>query len=397
MIRISFSRRTTWNRALNPLAARVESLLGEGRQLIDLTESNPTRCGFNYPKEEISAALNLGAEISYQPDPRGLPPAREAVANYLAGAGVSTSPTQVLLCSGTSEAYSYLFKLLCDPGDGVLVPRPGYPLLDFLLDLDCLDARPYPLAFDGSWHLDLDALGSAANPRTRCVVAINPGNPTGAFLKRDQWVALSGLCASRGWALIADEVFSDYGQGDDSQRLRTVLGQGSQALAFSLSGLSKIAGLPQLKLAWLVADGPAAQRDEALARLDLIADSYLSVATPVQRGLGRLLATAAPFQEQVCQRIRQNRAELDSRIPAKASWSALPAEGGWYAVLRIPRHPPEDTVCQRLLDAGVIAHPGYFFDFPIQGHLVLSLIVERRDFSEGLSRLASVLATWSES
>ena len=396
MTRISFSRRTTWNRALNPLAARRDALQAEGRQLIDLTESNPTRCGFHYAAQEISAALNQGAGISYQPDPRGLPAAREAVVKYLAKAGVATSPAQVLLCSSTNEAYSYLLKLLCDPGDSVLVPQPGYPLLDFLLDLDCLDARPYPLSFDGGWHLDLEALESAANRRTRCLVAINPGNPTGAFLKRDQWVALSGLCASRGWALIADEVFSDYGQGEDSERLRTALGQSSPALVFSLSGLSKIAGLPQLKLGWLVADGPAALRDEALGRLDLIADSYLSVATPVQRGLERLLATAAPFQEQVHQRISQNRAELDSRIDASASWTALPSEGGWYAVLRIPRHPSEESVCQRLLDAGVIVHPGYFFDFPVQGHLVLSLIVGRSEFSEGLSRLASVLAAQSE-
>ncbi len=386
-----FSRRTAWERSPNPIAAKLEALRAGGARLMDLTESNPTRCGFEYPETEILAALSSPAALIYEPDPRGLAGSREALVAHLARTGVATAADRVFFTASTSEAYAFLFKLLCEPGDDVLVPNPCYPLFDFLTRLESVETRSYPLFFAGQWRLDVHAVRAAATPRTRAVLVVNPGNPTGAFLKRGELDELWSLCAERSWALVSDEVFADYGIGHDPERVVSVSTADAPALTFSLGGLSKSAGLPQMKLAWTIASGPHGLLNEALERLELVSDAYLSVGGPVQRALPALLEIGSHVAEQIRRRVERNRAAVTAASKG-ASWSVLPSEGGWYAVLRIPLEPGEEATCLRLLDAGVLVHPGHFFDFPSGAHLVVSLIVPQRTLDEGLKRLVQVLS-----
>src|SRR5919106_4135991 len=273
-----FSRRTGWSRDPNLLARRAEQLRGGGRPLVDLTDTNPPGVGLGFPMGATAAALTAGAARAYAPDPRGDPEARRAIAAWLSSTGPPIAPEHLVLTASTSEAYAWLFKLLCEPGDDVLVPRPSYPLFDFLLALESLTPREYPLHFDGEWHLFAADVTSAATDRTRAVLVVNPGNPTGAFLKVSELQRLWELCASRGWALISDEVFQEMDRSDaPANRVTRAASPDARALTFSLSGLSKVAALPQLKLGWIAVAGPAETRDEALARLEVVADTYLSV------------------------------------------------------------------------------------------------------------------------
>jgi alanine-synthesizing transaminase len=363
----------------------------EGREPIDLTESNPWRCELSYPTEAIQRALAAGAD-GYAPEALGLGEARRAVCRYVADHGARVDERQVVITSSTSEAYAFLFKLLCEPGDDVLVPAPSYPLFEYLTGLESVEGRSYPLAFDGGWHLEPGAVADVAGRRTRAVLLMSPGNPTGAFLKRAELAGLQTLCAENEWALICDEVFADYGHGADGERVRTVLAHEASALTFAVSGLSKVAGLPQHKLAWLVSAGPQALVDEAMGRLELISDTFLSVGTPVQRALPELLGLAPGLQRQIRERVQENRARLLAVRPADAPWSILPAEGGWYAVLRVGREPGEEERCLALLEAGVHVHPGYFFDFPTPGFLVVSLLPPPDAFARGAKALAEGLA-----
>jgi len=358
-----------------PQNALAQALAARTAPYIDLTLSNPTAAGLPVP------AVALPAAPRYEPDPRGLRAAREAVAAYQ---GVSAD--RVILASSTSEAYSWLFKLLCEAGDEVLVPEPSYPLFGYLTALECVRPVPYALRWDGEWHLDASALRFA--PRTRAVLAVSPGNPTGAYLKEEERRALAAACRERGCALICDEVFADYPAFEDARRARGAASY-DDAPAFSLSGLSKVAGLPQLKLAWIAASGPGA--DESLANLELIADTYLSVGTPVQMAAAGLLASRSVFQRAVQARLRENRAALLSARPAGAPWDVLRAEGGWSEVLSVPRSRSEEEWALALLEAGVLVHPGYFFDFPSGAHLVLSLLAPPPDFLQGARILSSVL------
>lgn len=342
---------------------------------VDLTASNPTVVGLPGTEAQLPPAP------VYVPDPRGQPAAREAVARVH---GVSAE--QVILCASTSEAYSWLFKLLCDAGDEVLVPQPSYPLFDYLTALESVRAVPYSLRWDGEWHFDVASLRFSS--RARGVLVVSPGNPTGAFLKSDERDALAAACREHGCALLCDEVFADYAAGPDERRARTVAAY-DDVLSFALSGLSKMAGLPQLKLGWLVASGPGWQ--ESLRRLELIADTYLSVSTPVQLAAPELLAQRHRFQRALNARLAQNRAALAAARPADARWDVLRAEGGWSAILSVPRSRSEDEWALALLDAGVLVHPGYFFDFPSGAHLVLSLLPEPREFARGVAILASTL------
>jgi alanine-synthesizing transaminase len=367
-VRIDFRQRE--NAIARALRARTAPF-------IDLTLSNPGAAGLP------AGPAALPPAPLYQPHPRGLPAAREAVA-MLHG----VPPERVLLTASTSEAYSWLFKLLCDAGDEVLVPEPSYPLFGFLTALESVRAVPYALRWDGEWHLDAGAL--RFSPRTRAVLAVSPGNPTGAYLKEDERAALARLCREHGCALIVDEVFADYPARPDPRRARTAAASGD-ALSFALSGLSKVAGLPQLKLAWIAAGGPGA--DEALDRLELIADTYLSVSTPVQLAAPALLANRHPFQRAVNERIARNRAALAAARPADAPWDILRAEGGWSEVLSVPRSRSEEDWTLALLDAGVLVHPGYFFDFPEGAHLVASMIVGEEELARGAEVLARVLGT----
>jgi aspartate/methionine/tyrosine aminotransferase len=303
---------------------------------------------------------------------------------------VEIEPSRILLTASTSEGYAYLFKLLTDPGDEVMIPRPSYPLFDCLAAMESVELRPYPLAYHGQWSIDLEALESRITERTRAIVVVNPNNPTGNFLKRAELGALAGICAGNGIALISDEVFSDYGLGPDAERVTTVSGAG-QCLAFSMSGLSKIAGLPQMKLGWIVVGGPSELRAQALERLEWIADTYLSVSTPIQHAAAPLLAAGESIQRQIRDRTRQN-LRFARQAVASACANALEVEGGWYLTLQVPRvRSEEDWALDLLARCHVLVQPGFFYDFESEAFLVISLLAEPSVFSEGMGRLTRFL------
>jgi aspartate/methionine/tyrosine aminotransferase len=385
-----FSERTRWDLRPNRLAERLEAKRRAGARVLDLTESNPTRAGIPYPGDVLAPLA--GAEARrYEPLPFGLPAAREAVAADFARRGFPVPPDRVVLSASTSEAYAFLFKLLCDPGDDVLVPRPGYPLFEFLATLESVRVRPYPLAHDGEWHVDVAALRSAVGPRTRAIVVVSPNNPTGACLKRDEHDRLEALCAEHSIALVSDEVFADFSFRDDPRRAPSVARDGP-ALAFALGGLSKSCGLPQLKLAWAAVTGPERLRRDALARLEVVADTYLSVSTPVQVAAPELLARRDELQAPIRARLRANLAALRAAIRPGCPASLLEPEGGWSAVLRVPATRTEEERVTRLLEErDVLVHPGYFFDFSHEAFLVLSLLPPEAVFAEGVARLVADL------
>lgn len=362
-----FSSRLDWNFRTN----RLSTLRRTKSRVLDLTESNPTRAGLNYPGEAILAALTDPRALRYDPEPRGLLSAREAIASYYG----SVPSSRILLTASTSEAYSYLFKLLCDPDDEILSPRPSYPLFEFLGGLESVRLVQYPLRYDGAWHIDFEALERAITPRTRAIVVVNPNNPTGSFLKREEWSRLQ----TYGIPILSDEVFSDYAFAPDDSRMQA-LTNATEVLTFSMSGLSKIAALPQMKLGWIVASGPG--HEAALERLELIADTYLSVATPVQLALPRLLQLSIEVRAQILDRTRANLALLrQSTVP-------LHVEGGWYATLQVPRTRSEEEWAIALLERrDVLVQPGFYFDFESEAFLVLSLLTPPDIFAEGLRRV----------
>jgi len=383
-----FSSRLNWSLRPNRLSALLEAKRAAGANVLDLTESNPTCAGLAYPQAEILAALSDADALRYHPSPRGLDSAREVVAGYYRDRGSKIDRENVLLTASTSEAYAYLFKLLANPGDEILAPRPSYPLFEFLADLESVHIRQYPLRYDGVWHVDFDALEQAITPRTRAIVVVNPNNPTGSFLKHAELDRLDSLAAERGLAILSDEVFRDYAFADETNRVSTLAGD-RQALTFSMSGLSKIAGLPQMKLGWIAANGPHGK--EALDALELIADTYLSVSTPVQVALPSLLALASGIMEQVRQRTASNLARLRETMLGSAA-TLLRTEGGWYAVLQVPRTRTEEEWTLKLLgESNVLVQPGFFFDFESEAFLVLSLLPEPAKFAEGVSRLRSII------
>jgi aspartate/methionine/tyrosine aminotransferase len=385
-----FSSRFHWD----PSPNRLTRLLQEKRRagatgidpILDLTESNPTHAGLTYP-EEIVQALADPRALRYDPQPGGSLAAREAVCRYYAEAGHAVEPDRVLLTASTSEAYAYLFKLLADPGDEVLVPRPSYPLFEFLATMESLRVVSYPLVYHGgwsiAWSIDDHALAAAVTPRTRAIVVVNPNNPTGSFLKRDELLFLQSL----GLPLISDEVFADYAFTEDTARLRT-LATTNETLTFSMSGLSKIAGLPQMKLGWIVISGPPAARAEAKDKLEWIADTYLSVGTPVQQAAPRLLDLGKGIQSQIAARVRANLAWLASAIAPDSPCRTLAVEGGWYVTLQVPRIRRDEEWALELLEKdNVLVQPGFFYDFESEAFLVLSLLTEPGTFQEGCRRL----------
>jgi alanine-synthesizing transaminase len=386
-----FSRRLAWDARPNPLSLLLERKRREGARILDLTESNPTRAGIEYPESAILDALAQPAGLRYDPAPCGLESARQAVSQYYATRGVVVEPSRILLTASTSEAYAYLFKLLADPGGEILIPRPSYPLFEFLARLESVVARPYPLRYDGVWHIDFESLENLITPQTKAIVVVNPNNPTGSFLKREEAERLRSL-AARDVAIISDEVFSDYGFGEDPNRVSTLAHPGG-ALTFCLGGLSKLVGLPQMKLAWIVAGGP--DYETALARLEWIADTYLSVATPIQVALPRILETCAGVRAQIQRRTTANLELLRARIRVSPV-SLLHIEGGWYAVLQIPRTRPEEEWAVSFLEnCDVLVQPGFFYDFESEAFIVLSLLTAPDIFEEGLSRLIQFVSAHS--
>jgi alanine-synthesizing transaminase len=380
-----FSTRTRWDLAPNRLASLVAAKRAAGARLLDLTESNPTRAGIAYPADLLDPLAHEDAR-RYEPMPFGRLAAREAAAADFGRRGYAVAPERICLTASTSEAYAFLFKLLADPGDDVLVPRPGYPLFDFLAALESVAVRSYDLRHDGAWHLDVAALEAEVGPRTRAIVTVNPNNPTGAFLRAPELGALQDLCARRSLALVSDEVFADFAFGPGRGRVGSVAEDGP-CLAFAMGGLSKSCGLPQLKLAWTAVSGPKALREEALARLEVVADTYLSVSTPVQVAAPALLARREQLQRPIAERTRANLDHVRARVAGTAA-TLLEPEGGWSAVLRVPATVTEEERVVRLLEADdVLVHPGYFFDFPGEAYLVLSLLTAEADLAEGLGRL----------
>jgi alanine-synthesizing transaminase len=384
-----FAERTNWNLAGNRLSEALARHRASGKRLYDLTASNPTECGFAYDNEIILGALQNPAALRYEPNPKGLESARLAVTEYYSAWGVAISAEDIVLTTSTSEAYSFVFRLLCNPGDELLIPAPSYPLFGFLADILDVKLVRYPLIYDHGWQIDLHGLQQALTARTRGVIVVNPNNPTGHFVKARELAKLNEICAARELALISDEVFLDFPLTDEKPASFT---GNKAALTFAMSGLSKIAGLPQMKMAWLIASGPQGLKKQALEKLEVIADTFLSPNAPVQLATPTFLEQRGGFQKQVMARVKNNLAELDRQLAGQESCRRLALEGGWYAVLRVPAsRSDEDLAVELLSDQDVYVHPGHFFDFANEGYLVLSLIGGEHDFAEGFRRLLLVL------
>jgi hypothetical protein len=403
-----FSRRTGFGIEPNALARALASRQARGEALLDLTESNPTRAGFLLPRDLVQA-LGAAEVARYEPHPLGLIAAREAVARDSTVRGVRIDPERIALTASSSESYAYLFKVLCDPGDEVLTPRPSYPLFEYLARVEGVNARSYPLDFDGEWHLSVDRIESLLSERTRAVVVVHPNNPTGSFLSTSEAHALISFSARRGVAIIADEVFADFvfegparpsrlppvGPGASHRAVSLAgLSSGSGALVFSLGGLSKSCLAPQLKLGWIAMGGAEELVAAARSRLELVADTYLSVGTPVQVAAASILARREELQRPARARLARNLGTLRSTIGARPELSLLPVEGGWTAVIRCPATRTDEDRALAALDRGVLVHPGHFFDFdPRQGEfLVVSLLVEPSVFAEALPALMEAAA-----
>ena len=380
-----FAERTNWNLAPNRLSEALARRRASGAPVLDLTASNPTECGFRYDAESIFSALRNPAALKYQPNPKGLEVTRLAVAQYYSSLSAPVSVDDIFLTTSTSEAYSYAFRLLCNPGDELLIPAPSYPLFSFLADILDVKLVRYPLIYDHGWQIDFHTLHAAITSRTRGVIVVNPNNPTGHFVKAREMQALNELCVKRNLAIIADEVFLDFSLGKEKP---LSFAANAEALTLTMSGLSKISGLPQMKMAWLVASGAATLKRQAIEKLEIIADTYLSPSAPVQLATPIFLEQRRDFQEQLLARVRQNLNELDGQLGAQSNCSRLQVEGGWYVVLRVPATRSDEELALTLLEtSGVYIHPGHFFDFPTDGFLVLSLIATEQEFSEGVRRI----------
>jgi alanine-synthesizing transaminase len=396
-----FASRTNWRLETNRLTRALEEHRRNGKELFDLTASNPTTCGFAYPDREILEALGDPSGLVYCPESKGLLEAREAVAEYYSGlAGfcgappVRIDPECILLASGTSEAYSNIFRLLCEAGDEILVPAPSYPLFEFLADLADIHLVAYPLLFDHGWQIDFPSLRAALTARSRAVLVVHPNNPTGSFVKPREAAELGEICATREMALVADEVFLDYTGATAAAKSFAF---SDAALTFTLSGISKISLLPQMKLAWTVVSGPDTIVRAAVGRLEIIADTYLSPSTPVQLALPKFLSLRHQLQAQLLQRVSANQSALYEMLREAKSLALLDREAGWYAILRVPVTRSDDDLAVALLQRfSVLVHPGHFFNFSREGFLVLSLITAEKEFQEGLRRLQNFFAASPE-
>ncbi|HLZ39878.1 MAG TPA: pyridoxal phosphate-dependent aminotransferase [Candidatus Sulfotelmatobacter sp.] len=407
-----FSERTNWRLAQNPFTKAVEEARARGTALLDLTASNPTRVGLEYDSEAILRGLGSKKALDYDPQAKGLREARNAVAEYYGREhGIrGLDAERIVLTTSTSEGYSFVFRLLCNAGDELLVPKPSYPLFEFLADLQDVKLVPYPMIYDHGWQMDFHSMEQAVTERTRGVVVVHPNNPTGSYVHAEEIKLLNQFCRAHGLAVIADEVFLDYqleeivdGKGVDLRSTGQAEAAGPRCsypsfagnqdvLTFTLSGLSKISALPQMKVAWVVTSGPGSEVGEAMGRLEVIADTYLSMNAPVQWATAELLSQRQGIQKQLLRRVRNNLAELDRALAGQTACQRLIVEGGWYTVLRIPvTQSDEDLAIALVREKGVVVHPGHFFDFPKDGYLVLSLITREKEFGEGTERVVAFL------
>jgi alanine-synthesizing transaminase len=386
-----FSRRTDWALTPNRFTEAQRESQRAGREVLDLTVSNPTRAQLAFNANEILASLSNSKAMDYDPQPKGLLSARQAVADYYSNqAGTfGLDPESIVLTTSTSEGYSYVLRLLCNPEDEILVPKPSYPLFEFLAALQDVKLVEYPLLYDHGWQIDFPSLHHAVSSRTRAIVLVHPNNPTGSYVSLSERESLNEFCRKHGLSLLVDEVFLDYAL-DGNLRPSFVTNQG--VLTFTLSGLSKIAGLPQMKLAWIVTNGPAEKVVPVLDRIEVIADTYLSMNAPIQLAAPTLLAQRKSFQPLLMDRVRQNLQEFDRQLAKQKACQRLQVEGGWYAVLRVPAtQSDEDLAIEILHKTSVLVHPGHFYDFPADGYLVISLITPPLDFQEGSRRVLDLL------
>jgi aspartate/methionine/tyrosine aminotransferase len=415
-----FSERTNWRLARNRFTEAVEAARANGVRVLDLTASNPTRVGLHYDAEAILASLASPRAMDYDPQAKGLLAARESVAEYYrAEHGCEVDPERIVMTTSTSEGYSFVFRLLCNAGDELLVPKPSYPLFEFLADLQDVKLVPYPLIYDHGWQMDFHSMEKAMTKRTRGVVLVHPNNPTGSYVKAAELGPLNALCREHGLALVVDEVFLDYGVHShgapgvepnsrslhaplDRQSPIQWLGRDDNAgssfagnedvLTFTLSGLSKIAALPQMKVAWVVTTGPRDQASEAMARLEVIADTYLSMNAPMQWAVPELMKQRHGVQRQLRERVERNLAEMDRQLGGQKACERLDVQGGWYAVLRVPvTRTDEELAIELVREKRVVVHPGHFYDFESDGYLVLSLIGDEAEFREGVRGVLELL------
>jgi aspartate/methionine/tyrosine aminotransferase len=389
-----FSRRTKWKLTKNKFTQALEELRAAGVELHDLTVSNPTQCGLHYDSRAILAAFQDPRALAYDPQPKGLLEARREVARYyLEDHHIAVDPESIFLSTSTSEAYSFVFRLLCNAQDEVLVPKPSYPLFDFLAELQDVSLVPYALEYAQGWLVDFDSVLRAITPRTRAVLLVHPNNPTGSHLRKEEIVRLNAICGERKIALIVDEVFLDY--SFNSEKRKSFAGN-RDVLTFTLSGLSKISALPQMKVAWLACTGPEEMVTLAAGRLEVIADTYLSLNAPTQWAVPALFEQRHSLQRQLRERVKTNRAELTRQLAGKSGCEMLESEGGWYSVLHVPTDQGDDELAIELMQkCRVVIHPGHFFDFPQDGYLVVSLITPVAEFSEGVSRLLAHFSPWA--
>jgi alanine-synthesizing transaminase len=382
-----FPEKLTPNRLARELAARQ----AEGREFFDLTASNPTTAGFHYEEKILLQAMKQQEIFRYHPSPQGNRAARQAIARYYLEHGRTVDPDDLFLTAGTSEAYSFLFKLLADPGEEILVPGPSYPLFESLIRLESLQAVPYPLRYAAGrgWHVDLEELRCQISTKTRALLAVNPNNPTGSYLQGEELHFIFGLCREYGLALVVDEVFLDYPVGDGAEASNFSVAGSRENLTFVLSGLSKIVGLPQLKLGWIVIGGPGDLSRQAKERLALITDAFLTVGSGAQLALPALLSHRRQFQDQVRCRLNDNYSYLETMLADGGGPQLLERQGGWYAIIRhhLDTDDDEELVCRLLSETGVLVHPGYFYDFQQNGYLVLSLLPPPAIFRSGARHL----------
>ncbi len=386
--------RTNWKLTPNQLTLRLKTLQKAGVRILDLSESNPTRCQFEYLKGELLSSLSDPQNILYEPNSKGMLEARRAVQNDYQKKGVLIDPEHIFLTASTSEAYSFLFRLLVNPGERVLVPRPSYPLFDFLADLNDVRLDSYSLRYNGSgWNLDMANLTHALQIETKAIILVHPNNPTGSFINRRELDEIIKLAQTRSLALISDEVFSDYSFSDDPERIAS-LAETQEVSTFTLGGISKALGLPQMKLSWITATGPEKMLEPLLERLEMILDTYLSVSTPIQRSLPIWLQSKALIQNEIKTRIQKNRVFLLNALSRSQPVNYLHADGGWYAILQIPKTKSEEEwVLEFLEKQHVYLQPGYFFDFEEEAYIVLSLLVLPNIFEEGVLRILKRIKT----
>ena len=382
-----FSNRTAWKLAPNRFSQMQKTMQESGATILDLTVSNPTRVGLPYDLNAVLKSLIRPEALDYEPQAKGILTARQAIGDYYRQQHdeFGVNPESLILTTSTSEGYSYVFRLLCNVQDEVLVPRPSYPLFEYLADLQDVKLVSYPLLYDHGWQIDFSSLYGSVTPRTRAVVVVHPNNPTGSFVSEPEREVLNKFCREYNLALIVDEVFLDYAHDGG---LRPTFAAHNEVLTFTLSGLSKISALPQMKVAWLATSGPAAEVDQAMGRLEVIADTYLSMNAPLQLATPTLLEQRKTIQPLILDRLRTNLEELDRRLGKQGACQRLAVEGGWYAVLRVPvTRTDEELAVELLQECSVAVHPGHFYDFAGEGYLVFSLITPPGQFREGIERV----------